>query len=390
VIVLAAVFMTILLGMVAFAVDCGMIVVVRTQLQNAADAGARAGATSLRNGSSAAIAAAKSIMESNVAAGTAVSVVTAQDIELGTWNKTTLTFTPLSGSAQSSANAVRVTCRVSSQRNNALSLFFAPIFGIQSADVSAQAVAINTPIICGPFVGIDSVSINGSYTDSYNSDDGFYSSVGRGNQGHVCSNGQIALLGSTVVHGDAHPGPGCTVTGAGTATGSTIALPSPLVMPAIDPGDAATRNDNNKLPPNVINNNGAFSLNAQQNLVMPPGTYYFSSFRLGAQSSLTINAKVTIYVTGDVDASGGTISNTTQLPANCQMYGMGSTFKAAGGAAFYGVLYAPGADIIRTGNSDFYGVAVGKTLKFSGSGGAHYDEALGYLDGVPPVTQLVQ
>jgi len=58
-----------------------------------------------------------------------------------------------------------------------------------------------------------------------------------------------------------------------------------------------------------------------------------------------------------------------------------------GSADFYGVLYAPSADITRNGNSDFFGVCVGKSITATGSGGMHYDEAIGYTivyaDGEP-------
>jgi Flp pilus assembly protein TadG len=395
VIVLTAILMVVLLGFIAFAVDCGMIVTVRTQLQNAADAGARAGASSLKTSTASAQTNAQTFAQANSVATRAVSVTPAEDIELGNWNKGTRTFTPLSGAALSGSNAVRVTCRVSQARGNALKLFFAPIFGIKSSDVSAKAVAINSPIICGPFVGLTSVKINGSYTDSYNSNNGGYSSALSGSQGHVCSNASLDLLGSSVIHGDAHPGPGYTLGGGGTVTGSTIALTTPIVEPSIDCGNAATVNNNKNIPKTsrnkfAVDNNGNFSIGSQDSLSLPGGTYYFSSFSMTGGGSLTISAKTTIYCTGAFDASGGTINNTTQLPVNCQLYAMGSTFKISGGSDFYGVLYAPTADITRTGNADFYGIAVGRTLTFSGSGGAHYDEAIGYLDGVSPVTQLVQ
>jgi len=391
VILLSAVLLTVLIGMVAFSIDCGMIVAARTQLQAAADAGARAGASSLRSGPSSAIASAKQFAESNNVIGGKVSIVTSEDIELGRWNKTTKTFTPLTGSGQTNANAVRVTCQIRQSRGNELKLFFAPIFGIFSSDITAQAVAINSPILCGPFVGLEEVKINGSYTDSYNSENGSYGNGPIGNQGHVCSNNLISLLGSnTVVHGDAHPGPGRSVSGSGYATGSMTPLTTPLVKSAVDFGSSATVNSNGSLPASILDKKGKFELSSKQNFSIPPGTYYFSSFKLGSQSTLTINSKVTIFCTGDFDASGGAISNTTELPGNCQLYVTGTSAKLSGNSQFFGVVYAPTADVKRDGNSDFFGVAVGRTLESSGNGGLHYDESLGYLDGVPPVTQLVQ
>ncbi len=73
-------------------------------------------------------------------------------------------------------------------RGNAMSMFFGRIFGVNSADASAQATATSSSVNCGPFIGLNWVTIRGgSYTDSYNSDDGPYSRSFAGNHGHVCS-----------------------------------------------------------------------------------------------------------------------------------------------------------------------------------------------------------
>ena len=44
--------------------------------------------------------------------------------------------------------------------------------------------------------------------------------------------------------------------------------------------------------------------------------------------------------------------------------------------SFYGVVYAPLAQLTVTGNADYYGAALAKSLKLVTSGGVHYDEAL--------------
>src|SRR6476661_2659849 len=73
VIVLAAVLMTILVGMVAFAIDCGVITLAHTQLQNAADAGALAGAATLSGGPCVAQTAAQTAAQANSVGGCFVS-----------------------------------------------------------------------------------------------------------------------------------------------------------------------------------------------------------------------------------------------------------------------------------------------------------------------------
>lgn len=399
-IVLAAVLMTVMAGMIAFAVDCGMIALTREQLQCAADSAAIAGADSLVNGTSAATTAAQSFAQANIAGGTAVVINSSQDIQLGTWDKNALTFTTLTGAAQSSANAVRVTCQMSKARGNSLTLFFAPIFGISHTDVSAQAVALASSMVCGPFVGLNGVTISGgSYTDSYDSNSGTYSKSTAGNQGDVCSNANINLSGGgTVVNGNAHPGIGgtFTATGGSSATGSTTALTQSLSEPAVNVGNAATVNNNSDIPNSTqgkkpVGPAGDFNLSGGDSVSLPAGTYYFSSFTLSGGSWVTITGQTIIYCTGDVNVSGGSIMNTSQLPVDCQIYGLGHNVNLSGSSQFYGVIYAPTANITRSGgSSDFFGMMVGASLDLSGGGGCHYDQALASLTGAQQGAQLVQ
>ncbi len=232
ILVLSAFMMVFLVGFVALAVDTGMIALARTQLQCAADAGALAAADALGGDMTAAQTAAQTFAQDNVAGGAAVSVTPASDIVFGTWSNSSLTFTPLTGTAISGANAVQVTCRLANSRGDALQLFFAPLFGLKHVDVSATAIATKSSYVCGPFVGINSVTMSGgSYTDSYNSNNGSYTVGSAHNNGDVCSNGPIVMSGTpTTVNGDAHPGPGSTVTMTGGAkvTGSTTPLTQAL------------------------------------------------------------------------------------------------------------------------------------------------------------------
>src|SRR3954470_2328813 len=96
--VYAIVTMTALMAFISLAVDLGRVQLVKTELLRAADAAARYGVTGLPNVTNAqnrAIAAAND----NTADGSPV-VISASDIEFGTWDVTTGTFTVLSGSAR--------------------------------------------------------------------------------------------------------------------------------------------------------------------------------------------------------------------------------------------------------------------------------------------------
>ena len=63
------------------------------------------------------------------------------DVALGTWNPTALTFTALTGSGTSNANAVQVTVNLTSARGNPVNMFFASVIGIRSENITASAVA---------------------------------------------------------------------------------------------------------------------------------------------------------------------------------------------------------------------------------------------------------
>ncbi|HEY2250866.1 MAG TPA: TadG family pilus assembly protein [Planctomycetaceae bacterium] len=398
VLTLVALLLVVLLGCLAFSIDLGYIQVARAQLQTAADAGALAGARGLTICCpSTALSEAQRVAQLNSVMNAKVSVVSAQDVTLGTWDDNSLSFSALSGSAQSGANAVKVTCQLSAARGNALTLFFARVFGVNTQDLSATAIAKSTPVTCGAFIGLDYVKISGgSSTDSYSSSSG-YSKGSTGSQGNVCSNAKITMSGDATVNGDAHPGPGYSVStsGAASVSGSKAALTQPLTEAAIDPGTAATVSDNNKIPlssrnKNPVDSHGNFDLSANDSVTISPGTYYFTSLTLSGSSSLLITGKTIIYVAGKVDVSGGTMTNSSEIPSNLQIYAMGPSVTISGGSNMYGVVYAPTTDITRSGGSDFFGMMVGKSLTLSGGGGLHADTALTGIGSSTKKASLVQ
>ena len=83
--------MTALLGCGALAVDLGNAYAVKTQLQNAADAGSLAAGKLVLTSQSAARAAALDIVPKNVPASWG-TVTNSGDVEFGTWTSSTKTF----------------------------------------------------------------------------------------------------------------------------------------------------------------------------------------------------------------------------------------------------------------------------------------------------------
>jgi Flp pilus assembly protein TadG len=155
---LSALLVAFLVGMVAFAVDIGWIVLTRSDLQNAADSAALAGVKPLMDGYvlynlpganqpavltsalASASANAKLYASYNAAGGVKSLTLNDSDIEFGftdgNGNYTPMAFPPLQY-----PNTIKVTMRRDSQANGTLGLYFGPIFGMRSTNVLASAAA---------------------------------------------------------------------------------------------------------------------------------------------------------------------------------------------------------------------------------------------------------
>ena len=140
ILLLTAFLAVVILGIVAFAVDLGYVVLVRTQLQATADSAALAAAGSMNNNSSDMIAEAQKFASYNTVTGR-LAQLNATDVEAGTWDTNTRTFTP----SESLGNAVRVTVRTDSTTGGETPLFFGRIFGKESVPLNATAVAMANP-----------------------------------------------------------------------------------------------------------------------------------------------------------------------------------------------------------------------------------------------------
>jgi Flp pilus assembly protein TadG len=220
----AVVLMVVAFG--SFAVDYGRVSLAKTELQTAATAAARAAAANLSGGVTAAQTAAVTIASKNTVDGVPVSLDATTDMEFGTWDDTTRTFTVLTGTARAGATAIRVTLGRTAARGNAIQLQLGRVVGMTQCDVNASAIARTSPPTY-PFVGLDWVNVGGmGNTDSYNSTTGNYGGTNKHAFGHIASNGTITVGGSGIVNGDAHPGIGRSVVSGGQegVNGSTSQL----------------------------------------------------------------------------------------------------------------------------------------------------------------------
>lgn len=150
-----AVGIVVLIGMAALAIDIGRLTVVKSELQKAADAGALAGARGLCMGPPAP----NWNLAQNMATNTAqenkaeANLITTCDVQVGYWDYSWSEATapanlkpPGTVPTSQDVPAVKVTIRKAAGQNQGpLLMLFAPILGIKSHDVSAQAVACAAP-----------------------------------------------------------------------------------------------------------------------------------------------------------------------------------------------------------------------------------------------------
>ena len=166
--VMVALTMTVLLAMAAATIDIGHALVARNELQNAADAGALAGARALgrlyegmtpdamglyqlSGGDAATIkTAVQSTAVLNKAAGVNITV-NAGDVQIGLWNSATRTLTPTVNQPRS----VRVMTRRDGTANGPISTFLASAVGITSVNASAAATAELTALSSTPPAALD-------------------------------------------------------------------------------------------------------------------------------------------------------------------------------------------------------------------------------------------
>jgi Flp pilus assembly protein TadG len=195
-IVYVTVAMLVLLGFCSLSVDLGRVQMVKTQLEEATDAAARAAAGNLANGVSSVQSAAYTMALNNTADGTPVTIDSINDVVFLNWPSTT----PLAGSARDAANAVQINTSLS------VPLLFAQVLGMSTATVHATSVA-TVASTNGNYqiVGLSSFTMGkDTITDSYNSANGSYFDQTPGNQGSIASNSNVNVPSGSTVNGNAY------------------------------------------------------------------------------------------------------------------------------------------------------------------------------------------
>ncbi|MDH4156492.1 MAG: hypothetical protein OEW00_04360 [candidate division Zixibacteria bacterium] len=231
----------------------------------------------------------------------------------------------------------------------------------------------------------DAVDIrNSMITDSYNSDSGSYAATHDTTGGSIGSNGIITVYNGAYIGGDVATSldtglfidPGATVTG-------TISNDAPETeLDLIPDSEYDSARINNTAPAGL---SGSYTYNSTTgdltvssgNLELADGIYYFSSFILKNSASMTLapGAKVTIYVTGNVEIKNSGGVNVGGVPSDLMFYSQGDIVLKNSGDC-YGVFYTPNGSADLRNTADFFGAIVAADMIGHNSSKFHYDRNL--------------
>lgn len=273
-------------------------------------------------------------------------------------------------------------------KDNVDTLFVYGAFGDTDLDLTAQTKVDSYNSTLGSYA---SQEVNGSGSNAWAND-----------EGHIGSNGNIAVGVTSLVMGDASPGVtgSLTVTGSATVSGATANLTTPVSFPAINVPPIAsvgntTFSSDTTLPAGnyhygstVINNNRTLTLTG-------PATIVFDSFEMKSSSQFLIdstNGPVDIYVMDSFVMNSNTLFAANNRDPRAVRLNMLSdnildpavvivldTLTLASNAKFFGTMYAPDAFIDVSSNFEIYGSVVAEKVRLASNSRVHYDEALGQV-----------
>lgn len=244
------------------------------------------------------------------------------------------------------------------------------------AGLASRAFAVDDPFALTPTLTSQAVF---SCSDLVVNGGARTSSAIAAHQGHVLTNGKITVNGNAVVDGNATAGPGktITVTGGGQVTGtksnaSTTTPCSPIDLTALA-ATLATTNDNSRIPRTDKNKDPLsgssrtdFTLNGNDGITLPAGTYYFTKFTVNGNSTVRTSGPVRILSTGAVTLNGQANTAAGTSPFNLRLFTSGSAFTLNGSSAFSGFVYAPSASVGLNGNITLTGGLFAQKVTLNG------------------------
>jgi len=265
---------------------------------------------------------------------------------------------------------------------------------------------------CAGIIGLEQVAILGNATlDGYNPSLGAYGGSNKG-KGSAKSNGPLYVQGDAMVDGDARAGIGygaAEVIGNAVVTGNIFELGDSLEFGPVETPDSPSdsSNTNELVPPGYLDVDNVFSIGSQDQVILPPGSYFFSEMSLGAQSEvtiqgpsivrisgdlsingdalLTVDGPVHFYIEGDFSLLGNGLANANQNPDDLWIYSTGNEGHWGGTTDFYGFLYGPDYPKFELrGDAGFFGGIVARDVVIQGNVQAHAASCMDESGSPPP------
>jgi Flp pilus assembly protein TadG len=342
-----------MVGIGSFAVDYGRREAVRSELQFAADAAARAAIFGLSDNT--AVSKAIAIAAQNVADNSAVTI-TSSDVTVGTYD----TSTGLFSAGGASPNAVKVVASRTGTNGVAttlLGLIGGPqrvnvrVTSYAVANTAYQAIgaALYTPPTTHGIVGLNWFNLNSSTVESW---DYSTNTVGGGVMGGT--NAGVNINSSTF-SGTLYKQSSQSISNNGSTITSTASLSSPYSFTApTTPSTGVTNMGNYNGPP----------LWSQ---TLPGGKYYFDSFNVPLGKTLTFSGPAELYINGSCSISGN-INTYGNLPTNTKirMVSGSGVDIGMGATPLYLDVYAPNSPLNVSGRR-VYGMFVMGGINLSGA-----------------------
>ena len=204
----------------------------------------------------------------------------------------------------------------------------------------------------------------GASTDSLDSNTSLFAS-----RGDVFTQGTLKMSSPSTVRGDATAKyfsvatTGATITGTRYVPNAAITFLKPIL-------------------PSGLASLGSISMSGAtvSRTIYGPGSFLVSSLAVKSGATLFIDntaGPVTLYVTGSVTLSAGTIQTADPKPDKFAIYVTGtSSVSLSTTTSFRGVVYAPNSSVTIASSGNFTGAFLGKTLTMGTYAHVHYDNSL--------------
>jgi hypothetical protein len=283
-----------------------------------------------------------------------------------------------------------------------------------------RATARKVPKWGKGMVAQEALDAAGTYIDSYDSTDPTKSTDGKWDITKRQDNGSVATnskdpgaldLGGGDIYGSIATGPGGTPVISGGSVGDKAWVDGgrtgvqdghytddmnvefdPVEPPFLEGTDiprSGTINDEEYDMVLLTGNYQVNSVNNQRIIAIGKAVLYvLGSIKQSGNSVVEVApmGSLKMYVGGSADLGGNGIINDSGMTTNFTLFGLpGCTdIKFHGNGEFYGAIYAPNADLTLngggSGDQDFSGASVTKSVNFNGHFRFHYDESLARME----------